>query len=117
MVAATRTAKQFLTYVNGAPFQPAIAVGLGLPDDFFAGIAAGLPSAIGQTLEQLNTGAYSIPLVLGIAILVVAVTAFVVVAAPERDALREAAYFVERLETEGMPLAGVVFSWPTPKLP
>jgi anion-transporting ArsA/GET3 family ATPase len=36
------------------------------------------------------------------------VTAFVVVAAPERDALREAAYFVERLESEGMPLAGVV---------
>ncbi|WP_299446030.1 ArsA family ATPase [uncultured Phycicoccus sp.] len=35
-------------------------------------------------------------------------TAFVVVAAPERDALREAAYFVDRLETEGMPLAGVV---------
>jgi anion-transporting ArsA/GET3 family ATPase len=35
-------------------------------------------------------------------------TAFVVVAAPERDALREAAYFVERLESEGMPLAGVV---------
>ena len=28
MVAATRTAKQFLTYVNGAPFQPAIAAGL-----------------------------------------------------------------------------------------
>ena len=35
-------------------------------------------------------------------------TAFVVVAAPERDALREAAYFVERLEAEAMPLAGVV---------
>ncbi|MGG5259701.1 ArsA family ATPase [Phycicoccus avicenniae] len=35
-------------------------------------------------------------------------TAFVVVAAPERDALREATYFVERLEAEGMPLAGVV---------
>ncbi len=35
-------------------------------------------------------------------------TAFVVVAAPERDALREAAYFVERLEAESMPLAGVV---------
>lgn len=27
--------KQFLTYVNGAPFQPAVAVGLGLPDAFF----------------------------------------------------------------------------------
>jgi anion-transporting ArsA/GET3 family ATPase len=35
-------------------------------------------------------------------------TAFVVVAAPERDALREAAYFVDRLESEGMPLAGVI---------
>jgi anion-transporting ArsA/GET3 family ATPase len=35
-------------------------------------------------------------------------TAFVVVAAPERDALREAAYFVERLAEESMPLAGLV---------
>ena len=35
-------------------------------------------------------------------------TAFVVVAAPERDALREASYFVERLATESMPLAGLV---------
>jgi anion-transporting ArsA/GET3 family ATPase len=37
-------------------------------------------------------------------------TAFVVVAAPERDALREAAYFVERLDEEGMPLAGLVLN-------
>jgi len=35
-------------------------------------------------------------------------TAFVVVAAPEPDALREAAYFVERLTSERMPLAGLV---------
>ena len=35
-------------------------------------------------------------------------TAFLVVAAPEPDALREAAYFVERLEEEQMPLAGLV---------
>lgn len=35
-------------------------------------------------------------------------TAFVVVAAPEPDALREAAYFVERLRAEQMPLAGLV---------
>ena len=35
-------------------------------------------------------------------------TAFLVVAAPEPDALREAAYFVERLEEEHMPLAGLV---------
>ncbi|GAB3594371.1 hypothetical protein GCM10027446_18110 [Angustibacter peucedani] len=37
-------------------------------------------------------------------------TAFVVVAAPERDALREAAYFVERLERDAMPLAGLVLN-------
>ncbi|KGN38060.1 ArsA family ATPase [Knoellia subterranea] len=35
-------------------------------------------------------------------------TAFVVVASPDRDALREAAFFVDRLGDEGMPLAGVV---------
>ncbi len=37
-------------------------------------------------------------------------TQFVVIAAPERDALREAAYFVERLGEEAMPLAGVVIN-------
>ena len=37
-------------------------------------------------------------------------TSFVVVAAPERDALREAAYFVERLRTDDMPLAGLVLN-------
>jgi len=35
-------------------------------------------------------------------------TAFLVVAAPEPDALREAAYFVERLREDDMPLAGLV---------
>ncbi|GAA2998813.1 ArsA family ATPase [Streptosporangium longisporum] len=35
-------------------------------------------------------------------------TAFVVVASPERDAMREASYFVERLAAERMPLAGLV---------
>ncbi len=39
MVDAARTAKQFLTYVNGAPFQPATAVGLRLPDSFFTEVA------------------------------------------------------------------------------
>jgi anion-transporting ArsA/GET3 family ATPase len=45
-----------------------------------------------QTFEMLQT----------------AETAFLVVAAPESDALREAAYFVERLDAEHMPLAGLV---------
>ena len=42
VVAAVRTAKQFLTYVNAAPFQHAIAVGLDLPDSYFHDFAAGL---------------------------------------------------------------------------
>ena len=42
LIAAVRTVKQFLTYVNGAPFQPAVAVGLGLPDEFFAAAVADL---------------------------------------------------------------------------
>jgi anion-transporting ArsA/GET3 family ATPase len=37
-------------------------------------------------------------------------TAFVLVAAPEPDAVREAAYFAERLNAERMPLAGLVLN-------
>ncbi len=39
LIDAVLAVKQFLTYVKGAPFQPAIALGLGMPDDFFTGIA------------------------------------------------------------------------------
>jgi N-succinyldiaminopimelate aminotransferase len=45
LVDAARTAKQFLTYVNGAPFQPAIAVGLALPDTYFRQLASTLQNA------------------------------------------------------------------------
>jgi N-succinyldiaminopimelate aminotransferase len=38
LVDAVLAVKQFLTYVNGSPFQPAIATGLRLPDEFFRGI-------------------------------------------------------------------------------
>jgi anion-transporting ArsA/GET3 family ATPase len=37
-------------------------------------------------------------------------TSFIVVAAPEPDALREASYFVERLAGERMPLAGLILN-------
>ncbi|MFG6491571.1 aminotransferase class I/II-fold pyridoxal phosphate-dependent enzyme [Microbacterium sp. P03] len=39
LIDAVLAVKQFLTYVNGAPFQPAIATGLRLPDAFFRGVA------------------------------------------------------------------------------
>ncbi|GAA5113659.1 ArsA family ATPase [Alloalcanivorax gelatiniphagus] len=41
-------------------------------------------------------------------------TAFIVVAAPEPDALREAAYFVDRLTEDEMPLAGLVVNRASP---
>jgi N-succinyldiaminopimelate aminotransferase len=42
LVSAVLAVKQFLTYVNGGPFQPAIARGLRLDDGFFHGIADAL---------------------------------------------------------------------------
>jgi len=52
IIAAILAVKQFLTFVNGAPFQPAIAVGLGLPDAFFSGLASGLKAK----RDLLSTG-------------------------------------------------------------
>ncbi|MGH8919736.1 MAG: ArsA family ATPase, partial [Actinomycetes bacterium] len=43
-------------------------------------------------------------------------TAFLVIAAPETDAVREAAYFVDRLATESMPLAGLILNRTHPVL-
>ncbi len=42
LITAVLTVKQYLTYVNGSPFQPAVAVGLRLGDAFFANAAATL---------------------------------------------------------------------------
>jgi N-succinyldiaminopimelate aminotransferase len=42
LVAAVQTAKQFLTFVSGAPFQPAIAHALGLGDAYFESFRADL---------------------------------------------------------------------------
>lgn len=84
-----------------------------------AGIAAATMSKVlgGQFLSEVQTFVAALDTMFGgfrqradvtYALLKEPQTAFVVVAAPERDALREAAYFVERLESERMPLAGVV---------
>ncbi len=42
LVADVKAAKQFLTYVSGAPFQPAIATALALPDTFYAELSGSL---------------------------------------------------------------------------
>ena len=59
LVAAARTAKQFLTYVNGAPFQPAIAAGLDLGDDFYAGIAADLTTKRDHLVAGLDAAGFT----------------------------------------------------------
>ena len=53
-------------------------IGNGISIIIFAGIVAGLPSAIGGTLELARTGAFSIPLVLLLFTGAILVTAFVV---------------------------------------
>jgi len=52
LVKAILAVKQFLTYVNGAPFQPAIAVGLRLPDEYFTTAAA----TLGAKRDILSAG-------------------------------------------------------------
>jgi N-succinyldiaminopimelate aminotransferase len=60
MVAAVRTAKQFLTYVNGAPFQPAVAVGLSLPDKFFTSTAADLAARRDRLCTGLEEAGFEV---------------------------------------------------------
>ena len=59
LVAAARTAKQFLTYVNGAPFQPAIAAGLDLTDEFYAAIAADLTTKRDHLVAGLRSAGFT----------------------------------------------------------
>lgn len=60
LVAGTRAAKQFLTYVNGAPFQPAIAVGLGLGDAYFTQIATTLQQRRDQLIPALREVGFTV---------------------------------------------------------
>ncbi len=60
LVQAARTAKQFLTYVGGGPFQPAIALGLGLPDEFFTGVASDLQAKRDRLLPGLVEAGFDV---------------------------------------------------------
>jgi N-succinyldiaminopimelate aminotransferase len=62
LVTAILAVKQFLTYVNGAPFQPAIAVGLGLPDAYFRHAAATLGAKRDLLAEGLTAAGFTIAL-------------------------------------------------------
>ena len=56
LVSAVRTAKQFLTYVNGGPFQPAVAAGLALPDEYFEHAARDLEYRRDVLVQGLTDG-------------------------------------------------------------
>jgi N-succinyldiaminopimelate aminotransferase len=60
LVSAVRTAKQFLTYVNGAPFQPAVAVGLGLGDHFFAELCSSLRAKRDVLCDGLRAAGFEV---------------------------------------------------------
>jgi N-succinyldiaminopimelate aminotransferase len=59
-VAAVRAVKQFLTYVNGAPFQPAVAKALDLPEAFFAEQAADLERRRDLLVEGLRSAGFGV---------------------------------------------------------
>jgi N-succinyldiaminopimelate aminotransferase len=60
LVDAVLAVKQFLTYVNGAPFQPAMAVGLRLPDAFFSGISRTLAAKRDLLGAGLRTAGFEV---------------------------------------------------------
>lgn len=54
LVDAVRTVKQFVTFVASGPFQPAVATGLRLPDQVYAGLASSLQSKRDLLCEGLR---------------------------------------------------------------
>lgn len=60
LVAAARTAKQYLTYVSSGPFQPAIATGLRLPDSYFSDIATDLQTKRDRLCDGLTEAGFEV---------------------------------------------------------
>lgn len=60
LIDAVRTAKQFLTFVSGAPLQPAVAVGLRLGDDFFDDYTAEMQSKRDRLVAGLDEAGFDV---------------------------------------------------------
>ena len=60
LVTAARTAKQFLTYVSGGPFQAGIAVGLGLPDAYYEELASDLQTKRDRICAGLTEAGFEV---------------------------------------------------------
>ncbi|MDR6907845.1 N-succinyldiaminopimelate aminotransferase [Agromyces sp. 3263] len=62
LVTSVLAVKQYLTFVNGAPFQPAIATGLGLPDAVFTDAATELRAKRDLLADGLTAAGFSVSL-------------------------------------------------------
>ena len=60
LIDAITTVKQFLTYVNAGPFQPAVAQALALPDDFYTGVAATLQAGRDLLVAGLKNAGFEV---------------------------------------------------------
>ncbi|MEU7906109.1 pyridoxal phosphate-dependent aminotransferase [Actinoplanes sp. NPDC049118] len=60
LVSAVLRVKQFLTFVNAGPLQPAVAVALGLPDSYFDGFRAGLQARRDRLVAGLADAGFKV---------------------------------------------------------
>ncbi|SCL13215.1 succinyldiaminopimelate aminotransferase apoenzyme [Micromonospora rhizosphaerae] len=60
LVSAVLRVKQFLTFVNAGPLQPAVAVALALPDEYFADFADGLQRRRDQLVGGLADAGFEV---------------------------------------------------------
>ena len=60
LVSAAARVKQFLTFVNAAPLQPAVAVALGLPDSYFTEFAASMQSRRDRLVAGLTDAGFGV---------------------------------------------------------
>ncbi|MFI5890604.1 pyridoxal phosphate-dependent aminotransferase [Actinoplanes sp. NPDC051513] len=60
LVSTVARVKQFLTFVNAGPLQPAVAVALGLPDAYFTGFRAGLQARRDRLVTGLTEAGFTV---------------------------------------------------------
>ena len=60
LIDAITTVKQFLTYVNAGPLQPAVARALALPDEYFDGVAKTLQAGRDQLVDGLQAAGFEV---------------------------------------------------------
>lgn len=107
LVTAILAVKQFLTYVGGAPFQPAIAVGLALPDAFFTAVAATLRAKQDQLGAGLRAAGFAVSPPAGSYFTVADAAPFL---GPDEDAADFCRALPERAGVVAIPLTAFVGS-------